>query len=206
LGKIRNRIGRCGMRVAFFLIVGAIFFLISTTLSVKADIYIYIDDDGVMHFTNTPTSSDRDYRVYIREKSLSSTSTYSIDKYDELITDASERYGVSFPLVKAIIKAESDFNPRAVSSKGALGLMQIMPENTQRLDIEDPFDPRQNIMGGTRYFKQLYDRYEGRLALSLAAYNAGPAAVDQYKSIPPYPETEEYVEKVLKYYYNYRNL
>lgn len=167
---------------------------------------MYIDDEGVMHFTNTPTASDRDYRVYIRERSLSSTSSYSIDKYDELITDASEFYGVSFPLVKAIIKAESDFNPRAVSPKGALGLMQIMPENIKRLDIEDPFDPRQNIMGGTRYFKQLYDRYEGRLALSLAAYNAGPTVVDQYKSIPPYPETEDYVEKVLKYYYNFKNL
>jgi soluble lytic murein transglycosylase len=110
-------------------------------------------------------------------------------------------------LVKAIIKAESDFNPKAVSKKGAMGLMQIMPQNFQDLQIENPFDPRENIMGGTRYFKYLYDRFDGKLALSLAAYNAGPTAVDHYnKSIPPYKETEQYVERVLRYYRNYRNL
>ena len=110
-------------------------------------------------------------------------------------------------LVKAIIKAESDFNPKAVSQKGAMGLMQIMPENFQHLDIEDPFDPRENIMGGTRYFRYLYDRFDGKLALSLAAYNAGPTAVDNYnKTIPPYRETEQYVQRVMDYYRIYQNL
>ena len=87
---------------------------------------------------------------------------------------------MDYLLVKAIIKAESDFNPKAVSKKGAMGLMQIMPQNFQHLQIQNPFDPRENIMGGTRYFKYLYDRFDGKLALSLAAYNAGPTAVEHY--------------------------
>ena len=174
-------------------------------LPVQADIYRFIDDNGVMHFTNTPTSSIQNYRIFVKEKSRV-THGYSSEKYDDLISDASERYGVSFPLLKAIIKAESDFDPHAVSKKGATGLMQIMPENFKPLGIRDPFDPWENINAGARYFKQMYDRFKGKLALSLAAYNAGPTAVDRYKTIPPYEETEEYVRRVLKYYYNYKNL
>jgi soluble lytic murein transglycosylase len=182
--------------------------IVTTTVCTYADIYLYIDADGIMHFTNTPTASDRDYRVYIKEKSTYRPSSfYSSDKYDDLITQASKQYGVDSRLVKAIIKAESDFNPKAVSKKGAMGLMQIMPENFQHLDIQDPFNPRENILGGTRYFKYLYDRFDGKLALSLAAYNAGPTAVDNYnKNIPPYRETEQYVQRVLAYYRNYKNL
>ena len=85
--------------------------------------------------------------------------------------------------------------------------MQIMPQNFQHLQIQNPFDPRENIMGGTRYFRYLYDRFDGKLALSLAAYNAGPTAVEHYnQNIPPYKETEQYVKRVLRYYRNYRNL
>lgn len=191
-----------------YLLAITIVFVFSATVCVQADIYMYIDADGVMHFTNAPTESDRDYRVYIRERaSYRSSRFYSPDKYDELISVASKQYGVDSRLVKAIIKAESDFNPKAVSKKGAMGLMQIMPQNFQRLDIEDPFNPRENIMGGTRYFRYLYDRFDGKLALSLAAYNAGPTAVENYnKTIPPYRETEQYVQRVLTYYRNYKNL
>ena len=191
-----------------YLFAFALALVMSTTVCTYADIYMYIDTDGVMHFTNAPTASDRDYRVYIKEKSTYSPSSfYSSDKYDDLISQASRQFGVDSRLVKAIIKAESDFNPRAVSKKGAMGLMQIMPENFQHLDIQDPFNPRENILGGTRYFKYLYDRFDGKLALSLAAYNAGPTAVDNYnKTIPPYQETEQYVQRVLAYYRNYKNL
>jgi soluble lytic murein transglycosylase len=180
-------------------------FPLVAALPVQADIYRYIDENGVMHFTNTPTSSVQNYRIYVKEKPKT-TRWYSSEKYDDLISDASERYGVAFPLLKAIIKAESDFDPYAVSKKGATGLMQIMPENFEPLGLQDPFDPWQNINAGARYFKQMYDRFKGKLALSLAAYNAGPTAVDRYKTIPPYEETEEYVRRVLKYYYNYKNL
>jgi len=171
-----------------------------------ADIYRYIDENGVMHFTNAPTSSNNEFKLFLRERSKSAPSWYYSEKYDDLITEASKRFGVSFSLIKAIIKAESDFNARAVSKKGAMGLMQIMPQNFKLLGLKDPFDPTQNINAGARYFKQLYERFNGKLALSLAAYNAGPTAVDRYKTIPPYEETEEYVKRVLRYYYSYKNL
>ena len=179
-------------------------FLFSPVLTVHGDIYRYIDENGVMHFTNTPTSSNQKFKLFLREKPKTSLRD-STKKYDDIIANASQQYGVSFPLLKAIIKAESGFNPRAVSKKGAKGLMQIMPQNFKLLGIEDPFDPAQNIHAGARYFKQMYDRF-GKLALSLAAYNAGPDAVARYKTVPPYEETEEYVKRVLKFYYNYKNL
>ena len=173
--------------------------------SAFADIYRYIDENGVMHFTNAPTSSSNEFKLFLREKGKSAPSWYYSKKYDDLITEAADRFGVSFPLLKAIIKAESDFDAQAVSKKGAMGLMQIMPQNFKLLGLKDPFDPTQNINAGARYFKQLYDRFNGKLALSLAAYNAGPKAVDRYKTIPPYEETEEYVRRVLRYYYKYKN-
>jgi soluble lytic murein transglycosylase len=158
-----------------------------------------------MHFTNAPTSSKHQYKVFIKERPKR-TPRHSSTQYDHIISDASQKYGVDSRLIRAIIRAESDFNPRAVSKKGAKGLMQIMPENFRLLDISNPYDPRQSIMGGARYFKELYQRYQGKLSLSLAAYNAGPTAVDRYKTIPPYQETEQYVERVLKFYYQYKNL
>jgi soluble lytic murein transglycosylase len=202
-----KRMMRCrGIQSTCYILIFTSLFLLITVFPVNADIYMYIDDNGVMHFTNAPTTaSNRKYKVFIRERSRYSSS-FDNKKYDHLISDASRRYGVSVPLLKAIVKAESDFNPRAVSKKGAKGLMQIMPENFELLDIKDPFDPKQNIMGGTRYFKQLYERFNGKLALSLAAYNAGPTVVDQYQGIPPYQETEQYIERVLKYYRNFKNL
>jgi soluble lytic murein transglycosylase len=170
--------------------------------SVHADIYVYIDNQGVLHFTNVPTSPV--YKFYMRERPSKSLGADATDKYDLFITKASQRHGLSFPLLKAIIKVESDFNPRAVSKKGAMGLMQIMPENIKRLKVKDPFDPWENIMAGARYFKLLLDRFNGKVPLTLAAYNAGPDAVAQYQRIPPYKETEAYVRKVMKYFYAFK--
>ena len=194
-GKIKN----IGITIFYTLIL-----LFSVALTAYGDIYRYIDENGVMHFTNTPTISNQKFKLFLREKPKTSL-RYSTKKYDDIIANASQQYGVAFPLLKAIIKAESGFDPRAVSKKGAKGLMQIMPQNFKLLGIKDPFDPSQNIHAGARYFKQMYDRF-GKLALSLAAYNAGPKAVERYKTVPPYEETEEYVKRVLKFYYNYKNL
>ncbi len=196
----RNRIKFIRMKIYYVLII--LFLFVS---AVHGDIYRYIDENGVMHFTNTPTSSTQKFKLFLREKPKINP-RYTTKKYDNIIANASQQYDVSFPLLKAIIKAESGFDPRAVSKKGAKGLMQIMPENFKPLGIKDPFDPSQNIHAGARYFKQMYDRFKGKLALSLAAYNAGPTAVERYKTVPPYEETEAYVKRVLKFYYNYKNL
>lgn len=176
----------------------AAFFVFTTVSTLYADIYLYIDSQGVHHFTNVPTSSG--YKIYIKERPARPSNSYTSDQYDHLITEASEKHGVSFSLLKALIKIESDFNPTAVSRAGAMGLMQIMPDNIEIFKIKDPFDPWENIMGGTRYLKQLLKRFDGKLPLALAAYNAGPNMVERYKQIPPFKETEDYVEKVMKYY------
>ncbi len=198
--------GGSGIKFFQIIILGTLFTLIAAVSSVHADIYMYIDANGVMHFTNAPTSNEHEYKVYIKERTAVSQNFHSTTKYDHFITDAAEQTGLDSHLLKAMIKAESDFDPRAVSRKGAMGLMQIMPENFKMLDLKNPFDPWENIKAGARYFQQLYKRFNGQLALSLAAYNAGPTAVDQYKSIPPYQETEEYVRRVLRYYRTFKQL
>jgi soluble lytic murein transglycosylase-like protein len=176
------------------------FFVISPA---KADIYMYIDSEGVLHFTNTPTSGK--YKVYMQEPVHRSEVVLStVRSYDDVISEAARRNGLSTSLIKALIHVESYFNPRAVSKKGALGLMQIMPQNLSLLNIDDPFDPWENIMGGAAYLKAMLERFSGQLPLALAAYNAGPTAVEKYNDIPPYPETRNYVRKVMKFFHLYQ--
>jgi soluble lytic murein transglycosylase-like protein len=202
--------GGRGSKFSKICICSAIFSFLAVVSSVHADIYRYIDEHGVMHFTNTPTSNEYDYKVFIKEKpavvNSDSDQFYTTDKYDHFISDASKQYGVDSRLLKAMIKAESDFDPRAISKKGAMGLMQIMPENFKMLELKNPFDPWENIKAGARYLKTLHERFNGKLSLALAAYNAGPTAVDRYKNIPPFQETEEYVRRVLRYYRTFQKL
>lgn len=168
----------------------------------SADIYQYVDSEGVLHFTNRPTSTK--YKVYLKESPHKPNPKFNSDDFDDIIEDASARYGVSFSLIKAIIRAESGFNPNAVSHKGAKGLMQIMPSNFKALDLDDPFDPVKNIMAGVRYLARLLDRFQGKVPLALAAYNAGPNKVEAHNlEIPPIPETKEYVKRVMKFFYAY---
>lgn len=192
--------GRTGKKELFRAALFGVMLFLSAAPAL-ADIYMYIDSEGVLHFTNLPTSTD--YQLYIKEMPKRPEAIADSDHYDTLIDEASRQYDLSFSLIKAIIRAESAFNPKAVSSKGALGLMQIMPQNLETLQVDDPFNPKQNIMGGSRYFKSLLDRFQGKVPLALAAYNAGPAVVETYRDIPPYPETKEYVQRVMKFFHAY---
>ena len=185
-----------------------LFFL--TTLS-SAGIYRYEDEKGVIHFTNCPR--DPKFKLYIRESkedvgdenhSSSVSSIKDPSQYDSLISELSKKYQVDFALIKAMIRAESGFNPLAVSRKGARGLMQLMPETALRMNVSNIFNPRENVEGGVRYFKYLLSLFNNDLRLSLAAYNAGENVVAELRSIPPYRETVDYVKKVLSYYQSYR--
>jgi len=118
--------------------------------------------------------------------------------YDDLIREAATRYGVDATLVRSVMQAESAFDALAVSRKGAMGLMQLMPDVATRFDVTDPFDPRQNVSGGVQYLRRLLNLYDGNVPLALASYNAGTTNVNQYGGIPPFPETQNYVAKVTK--------
>jgi soluble lytic murein transglycosylase-like protein len=115
-----------------------------------------------------------------------------------IIKEAADRYGVAEDLIEAVIEAESQFNPRAVSRRGAQGLMQLMPETAASLGVEDPFSPRENIHGGVRHLRSLMDRFDNNVPLALAAYNAGHVAVINHGGIPPYPQTRAYVSRILR--------
>lgn len=120
----------------------------------------------------------------------------------EMITKTAEKYGVDAKLVQAVVKQESAFNPKATSHCGAMGLMQLMPATAKGLGVKDAYNPVQNVDGGVRYLKSMLDKYNGNVILALAAYNAGPGAVDKYDDVPPYKETQNYVKNILANYLN----
>lgn len=120
-----------------------------------------------------------------------------------IVDKVSTHQGVDKHLITSVIKAESGFNPVAISPKGAMGVMQLIPATAKRFNVNDPYNPEDNIVGGVKYLKFLLERYQGNVMLAVAAYNAGESAVDRYQGVPPYPETQEYVKRVLSYYQNY---
>lgn len=162
-----------------------------------AEIYQFIEPNGSISLTNVP--SDARYRKIEIESSRFHT-TLSERELEPVIRRHSSRHQLHPALIRAVIKAESDFDPRAVSRSGAIGLMQLMPQTAVRLDVRDMYDPDDNVGGGTKYLRQLLDRFHGNLPLALAAYNAGENAVDRYQALPPFDETRQYVRKVLRYY------
>jgi soluble lytic murein transglycosylase-like protein len=181
-----------------------------------ADIFSFTDKDGVIHFANHPTGDAR-YKLYLKAPDKpkkhaftgvavrpSDASVERFDRYDTWIRQAATLYQIPEELVRAVIKVESDYDPRAVSATGAQGLMQLMPETALRMQVRDAFDPRENIFGGTRYLRVLANTFNGNLELTIAGYNAGEAAVARYSGIPPYEETQGYVVRVITYYRRYR--
>ncbi len=177
-----------------------------------ADIYRYEDESGIVHFTDVPT--DKRFKIFIRDikKDKKLRTTFKLKGYvtdpaefDPIINSCALEFGVDKSLVKAVIHAESGYNPHAVSRKGAQGLMQLMPKTAQGLKVNNSFDPADNIRGGVRYLKFLLDTFRGDVSLALAAYNAGLSRVAQYGGIPPYGETRNYVAKVLTYRKSYQN-
>ncbi len=165
-------------------------------------IYRFVDEHGNAHYTNMP--KDERY-VVVKPAKPPARPTREAPEYwgyDGLIGLTAREHSVSPALVKAVIAAESNFDPGAVSRAGAQGLMQLMPETARHLGIDDPFRADENVSGGTRYLRAMLDRY-GDLIRALAAYNAGPEAVDRYRGVPPYPETLDYVDRVLTYYRQY---
>ncbi|HKW93199.1 MAG TPA: lytic transglycosylase domain-containing protein [Methylomirabilota bacterium] len=166
----------------------------------EADTYRMVDSDGAVHLTNAPT--DPRYRgLPVVSGTVTGWLRMSETSHSQYATDIKEiasRHGVDPTLVESVIRAESAFNATAVSRTGARGLMQLMPETAVALGVRDSFNPRENIEGGVRHLRYLLDRYPGNVSLAVAAYNAGEAAVDQYRGIPPYAETQQYVQRVLQ--------
>jgi soluble lytic murein transglycosylase-like protein len=170
----------------------------------QADIYETVGADGVISFTNSRSHSSKlvmrteASRPPVHMPSDSSPGRYG--RYDEHIRQAAALYQIPEDLVRAVIQVESDFDPRAVSPANARGLMQLMPETAERMLVTDIFDPRQNIFGGVRYLRVLANLFNGDIELTIAGYNAGEGAVMRYGGIPPFPETQDYVRRVLAQY------
>lgn len=172
--------------------------------SVSADIYKFVDENGVVCYTDAPygkktqhVSSDKKTRKI--EQAAAPVVALPKD-YSQYIHKAASKYDLEPDLIKAVIKTESNGNHRAVSRKGAIGLMQLMPSTASDMNVSNPYNPEENIEGGTRYLKYLLERFNGNVTLALAAYNSGPKTVEKYGNVPPIDETRQYVKRILNLY------
>lgn len=200
------------VRTIIAVLTGAILLALSGISPARADIYRYVDANGVLHFTNAPQftgkPNKREWSFYRRE-SGSGAETVGVPlphSYRDIIRQNARVYRLEEALVKAVIKAESNYNPQSRSNKGAQGLMQLIPETARLMKVSDPYNPAENIRGGSNYLRLMLDQFNGNLDLALAAYNAGPNAVQRHGGIPPYTETREYVQRVRRYLEQYRRI
>ncbi|MBI4843662.1 MAG: lytic transglycosylase domain-containing protein [Nitrospirae bacterium] len=185
------------------IITGLFIFMLSAATSAYCDIYKYVDKNGVAYYTNIPRT--KDYKKIYSDKGgeteivVPERTVFSRGSYTDIIRRKSSDYGIEPSLVHAIITVESNWRADAVSPKGAMGLMQLMPLTASDMDVINPYDPEENIEGGVRYLRLMLDKFND-LPLALAAYNAGPRTVEEYGGIPDIPETRQYVKKVLAIY------
>ncbi len=182
------------MRLAQLII--AVIVLLSSLPDSEAAMYSFVDQHGQLHFSNVP--ADPRYKVVPGYDSVKETAGQG--RYGHLIRKAAKAFGLDPELIRAIIKVESSFNPYAVSQKGAMGLMQLMPETAKEMEVSSPFEAGENIMGGSRYLRKMLNLFDGDLRLGLAAYNAGPNKVLAKNGVPNIPETQQYIEKVMREY------
>ncbi|MBI3013799.1 MAG: lytic transglycosylase domain-containing protein [Candidatus Tectomicrobia bacterium] len=173
----------------------------------QAEVFKWIDEQGNLHFTDAP--SDGRFHALVGPAPRNSGRTAATGKNEPALTDSSiesliskisGQHGLDPELVRAVIRVESNYDPRAVSRRGAQGLMQLMPETVNRFRVLDPFNAEQNIRAGAQYLKYLMERFQGNLKLALAAYNAGENSVDRHGGVPPYRETTSYLEKIFRIY------
>ncbi len=183
--------------------VMAVVLLLPARVRGETTVYTFTDEHGIIHFSNVP--SDPRFTFFAgNPPPPANTAERGEESYNLEISNLSNRYGVDSNLVKAVIKAESNFNSRAISRAGAQGLMQLMPETARREKVSNPFNPIENLEGGIRHLKRLLDTFRDT-RLALAAYNAGENAVRKYNGIPPFSETRNYVPTVLSYYNLYNS-
>lgn len=183
----------------------AIGIVLFASITADAGTYKFVSEDGVVFFTNTPMGRNGEILTVkkspLKYRSANNRTSSDRDFFQKIAEEKARYYNIDPQLVKAIIKVESNWNPDAVSPKGAIGLMQLMPSTASLMGVYNPFKPEDNIDGGIRYLKYLMGRFKGDLALALAAYNAGPKLVERVGTIPSIPETTAYVRRVLTYYY-----